>query len=167
MKKTLIAAGIILVGFVGCTALITSEDYTSTNPTQSISVEQKTQPEVKEPTPLNTSAAVTADRSITVTGLSELNSINSEFMGSVESDGGKLIAVYFTAENTGMDSGDMSFTNMALIYSQGRSYDTQGLGDKNDQMFPGGSTDSVEVFRVAPDATDFTLKIKNTEFATQ
>ena len=132
--------------------------------------------------PLDTTAAITYDRSLKVTASTEVDSLSGgEYVGSIAAKEGKLVVVYFTAENTGDDSGDLTFTSFELVDAQDRTYSelsnfedlfivsqwlmNKGLGSKNDQLYPGASVKSAAVFRVAPDATGLVMKTKSKQFA--
>jgi hypothetical protein len=133
--------------------------------------------------PLGTVEAVRGDRSLGVTGSREFSSISvsNQFMDPVASKGGRLVAVYLTIKNTGKESGDMSWTRFRLKDSEDRTYDAisdfseittismwteeQGLASPGDQLFPGGTANTVAVFRVAPDATGLRLNVNQNTFA--
>jgi hypothetical protein len=147
--------------------------------------EQSPKPAAKSdaPLPLGSEVKTAHDRSITITSSETLPSISTQYLGSIEPKGGELVAVYFTAKNTGNESGDMTFAQLALVDSQGREYKSiadfeeivtlsewtksQGLGEKSDQLFPGATVDTVEVFRVAPDADGLVLSTNGVTAAIQ
>ena len=123
------------------------------------------------------------DRALRVNSSEILDSIqtNNQFMDPLEAKGGQLIAVYLTIENTGNKSGNMFWADFQLQDSQGRSFDDiedfeeqfiidmwakeKGLADPGDQLFPGGTAETVKVFRVSPDAQALTLVVNNKVFA--
>jgi hypothetical protein len=122
------------------------------------------------------------DRAIKVTNIETVDRIspNNEFMKPVEEKGGQLVVVYMTLKNTGEESGNMIWTKFQLIDSLGRKYDTiddfeenisintwlkkHQLEDAGIQMFPGATSETAKVFRVAPDASDFKIVVNGKSF---
>lgn len=124
---------------------------------------------------------VKRDRALRVNRSEILDSIQtSNSYEVIESKGGKLVAVYLTVRNTGNESGNMFWTQFKLRDSQGRLFDDledleetfiismwakeQGLEDAGNQLFPGGTADVVQVFRVSPDAKGMQLLSDNQVF---
>lgn len=124
---------------------------------------------------------VKSDRALRVNRSEILDSIQtSNSYEVIESKGGKLVAVYLTVRNTGNESGNMFWTQFKLRDSQGRLFDDledleetfvismwakeQGLEDAGNQLFPGGTADVVQVFRVSPDAKEMQLLSDNQVF---
>ncbi len=123
------------------------------------------------------------DRALQVNSSEVLDSIqtNNQFIDPLEAKGGQLIAVYLTIKNTGNESGNMFWTDFQLQDSQGRSFDEiedfeeliivntwaeeKGLSDPGDQLFPGGTAETVKVFRVSPDAQELKLVVNDKVFA--
>ena len=132
---------------------------------------------------IGTFADVRDDRSLRVGKSETVESIkaNNPFADSVESKGGKLVAVYMTIENTGNESGDMTWTSFELKDNQDRTFkeitdfeeklainmwaDEKGLSDPSNQLFPGETAEIVKVFRVSPDAEELELIVNNNIFA--
>lgn len=125
---------------------------------------------------------VKSDRALRVNRSVILDAIQTSnpYVEPVESKGGKLVAVSLTVRNTGNESGNMFWTQFKLRDSQGRLFDDledfqdistinawakeQGLSDSGDQLFPGGTADVVQVFRVSPDAKEMQLMVDNQVF---
>lgn len=125
---------------------------------------------------------VKRDRALRVNRSEILDSIQTgnPYIEPVESKGGKLVVVYLTVRNTGNESGNMFWTQFQLRDSQGRLFDSledlqdiatisawakeQGLEDAGNQLFPGGTADVVQVFRVSPDAKGMQLLSDNQVF---
>ena len=107
--------------------------------------------------------------------------VNDEFTPTIEARGGRLIIIYLTLGNTGNELGNMLRTQFQLVDSQGRKYDEvqkgqdistmfmwlaeQGLDEPAAQIFPGGTTQTAKIFRVAPDAENLKLVVNEKEFA--
>ena len=186
MKKVwagLGCVGLLFFGFVGCVALVATPDTQTkaTNP----SAQQGSVQSGSKTIPLTEKANTRTDRALAVNSLElvEQLSAGDGFTAPLEAKGGKIAIVRMTLENTGKDSGDSAFTMAKLIDSQGRSYDqiqdaeesgtiylweeAEGLGSTSDQLFPGGTAEIAKVFRVAPDASGFTLVVNNLDFATE
>jgi hypothetical protein len=176
LLKNIALAGAGLFGLLVVIALFTPTSPAPTPANASAEQPTPTKPAAKSdaPLPLGSEVKTAHDRSITITSSETLPNISTQYLGSIEPKGGELIAVYFTAKNTGNESGDMTFAQLALVDSQGREYKpiadleemvalsdwikSQGLGEKSDQLFPGATVDTVEVFRVAPDADGLVLR---------
>lgn len=124
-------------------------------------------------------AKVRTDRSVKVDGIKTFDSIvvDNQFIKPIEGKGGKLIAVYLTLENTGKESGNMAFSRFRLVDSQGRKYDElddwmsqsawlkeSGLESANAQLFPGGTSKTAKLFRVAEDTQEIKLMVNYQEF---
>lgn len=127
--------------------------------------------------PLGTKEQVRDDRALSVSGSEVYESIASsnDFMDPIESKGGKLIAVFMTIENTGKESGDMTWTTFQLEDSNGNKYDDiedftemvtlstwakeNGLEEPGDQLFPGGTAKTAAIFRVSKDAENLRLVV--------
>lgn len=127
--------------------------------------------------PLGTKEQVRNDRALSVSGSEVHESIASsnEFMDPIESKGGKLIAVFMTIENTGKESGDMTWTTFQLEDSNGNKYDDiedftemvtlstwakeNGLEEPGEQLFPGGTAKTAAIFRVSKDAENLRLVV--------
>lgn len=124
---------------------------------------------------------VKSDRALRVNRSEILDSIQtSNSYKVIESKGGKLVAVYLTVRNTGNESGNMFWTQFKLRDSQGRLFDDledfeetfiismwakeQGLEDAGNQLFPGGTANVVQVFRISPDAKGMQLLSDNQVF---
>jgi len=144
---------------------------------------QTSQSETVSLVPLGVEEAVKDDRSVAVRRSEVFSSISSsnQFLESVKSKGGKLVAVYMDIKNTGNESGNMFWSQFELKDDQGRVYKDiedfteimtindwakeQGLADKGDQLFPGATAKTVLVFRVAPNAKGLYLVANdNTSF---
>lgn len=107
-------------------------------------------------------------RRIRVTDFAEMNDIVSDnaFIDSVR---GRIIYVSFVATNTSDATGNMLFSNFTLKDSQGRSYSeldamgykawrrSNGVQNRGNDLYPGERRVDVAAFRVAPDATGFTM----------
>jgi hypothetical protein len=171
------AAGMFTLLVIVAVATTTAPSSTSQPIEANAAPEPAQKAKSSAPIPLGTPAAVANDRAITVTGSEEVEALNGgEFGGTVEAKGGKLVVVYFTAENTGKESGDLTFTALTLKDSQGRTHNAlsdfeeiytaslwttnKGLGSKSDQLFPGGTVKTAEVFRVSPDAEGLALEAR-------
>lgn len=186
MKKALAGLGcigLLFLGFVGCVALVAAPD-TQTKATDS-SVQQGSVQTESKTIPLAAKTNIRTDRALTVNSLELVDqlSVNNGFTQPLEAKGGKIAIVRMTLENTGNESGNSVFTSAKLIDSQGRSYDqiqdfeeagtiylwedAEGLDSINDQLFPGGIAEIAKVFRVAPDASGFTVVVNNLNFATE
>lgn len=136
--------------------------------------------EDKDFVPLGVTKKVRGNRTVLIQGIETYFSISSEFLGTVTSDGGKLVAVYMKLGNTGTRSGDMTFSSFQLTDSSNRKYEPlddfedmviinswiedRGLKYPDSQMFPGGSIETVIVFRTPQDATGFKINVNNTLF---
>jgi hypothetical protein len=132
-----------------------------------------------EPIAIGMMANVRADRAVKVESVKILDRIvvANQFFKPIEGKGGKLIAVYLTLKNTGKESGDMAFSRFRLVDSQGRKYDEiddwmsqsawlkeSGLESANAQLFPGGSSKTAKLFRVAEDTQEIKLIVNHREF---
>ena len=103
---------------------------------------------------------------------------SSSFSSPISGEGGLILVVYMTLSNTGKESGDMTWTSFTVEdangfeYSElkGRSFDlslwrdAMGLGDSDDQLFPGQNKQIAKVFRVKRDATGMKLTAGNYKF---
>lgn len=136
--------------------------------------------ERRQNVPMGTFASVKDDRSIAVTDakLYEALQTSSSFSSPISGEGGLILVVYMTLSNTGKESGDMTWTSFTVEdangfeYSElkGRSFDlslwrdAMGLGDSDDQLFPGQNKQIAKVFRVKRDATGMKLTAGNYKF---
>lgn len=177
---------VLLLSFLagGVYASLSDSPETTTNPTAPSNSQQAptSTPETTVIT-IGSFSDVRNDRALRVNSSEILDSIqtNNQFMDPLEAKGGQLIAVYLTIENTGNKSGNMFWADFQLQDSQGRSFDDiedfeeqfiidmwakeKGLADPGDQLFPGGTAETVKVFRVSPDAQALTLVVNNKVFA--
>ena len=135
--------------------------------------------------PLGIMSDIRNDRAIQIEGSEVVESLvpGNQFMSPVEAKGGKLVVVYMTLKNTGQESGNLFWTTFQLIDDQDRKYDeiqdfeelvsvndwldSQGLESGDSQLFPGGTTQTAKVFRVAPDANNLGLLVSGQVFAIQ
>lgn len=177
----------LLLSFLagGVYASLSDNPDTTTNPTAPNNSQQASTPEATEATVITIGSFndVRNKRVLRVNSSEALDSIqtDNQFMAPVEAKGGQLIAVYLTIKNTGDESGNMFWTDFQLQDSQGRSFDEiedfdelivvnmwaeeKGLSDPGDQLFPGGTAETVKVFRVSPDAQELKLVVNNKVFA--
>ncbi len=143
-------------------------------------------PEIAKPQPpkadliaVGVMANVRSDRAVKVDGMKTLDRIiaNNSFATPIEGKGGKLVVVYITLKNTGNESGNMAWSGFRLEDKEGRKYDEiddfmtksiwlkeQGLDRDNEQIFPGGTTQTAKIFRVANDASNLKLSVNLTTF---
>ena len=136
--------------------------------------------ERRQNVPMGTFAPVRDDRSIAVTEAKLYESIQSgnSFSSPVSGQGGLILVVYMTLNNTGKESGDMAWTSFAVEDANGYEYselqgqsldlslwrEEMGLGDTDDQLFPGQNKQMAKVFRVKRDATGMKLTAGNYKF---
>jgi hypothetical protein len=111
------------------------------------------------------------DRSITVGQVTTSNGLKADnpFAEAID---GQIVLVYFTLTNSGSESGNVLFSSFQLSDQQGRRYDEisdlsyslwrdeQSLKSRSDDLYPGESRSDVAAFRIAPDASGFTLDWK-------
>jgi hypothetical protein len=124
-------------------------------------------------------ANVRSDRAVKVEAMKLLDRVvvDNQFFKPIEAKGGKLIAVYLTLKNTGTESGNMAWSSFILEDSQGRKYATiddsltqnkwleeQGLEPATAQLFPGGTSKTGKIFRVAADAKKLKLIVNDKSF---
>lgn len=130
--------------------------------------------------PIGTMTSVRADRSLQVDRVELVNSLEVPYGEPLTAGTGKLAVVYFQVQNTGKESGSLVFSSYQLVDSQGRKYaeitdfieagqvwswsESQGLGSASKQLFPGETAPTAKVFRVAPDATGFSLTVNGKTF---
>ena len=168
LLKTLFAISILTIPF-GCSS--------------NLVINQLTEEQIIESTPIKTFKNVRSDREVRVDKSKVFNSIKPGILSSdsVEEKGGKLIAVYMTIKNTGDRSGDMFWSSFRLqdnksrIFSEIEDFDEasiitewsekQGFSNNQEQLFPGGSAEIVKVFRVDPNAKGITLIINEEAFS--
>ena len=107
-------------------------------------------------------------RKIKVVDIAEANDLNSgnQFIEPVK---GRIICISFLATNTSDSTGNMTFSNFTLKDSQGRKYselDAQGyyswrqsnsIQNRSSDLYPGERRFDVAAFRVAPDASGFSM----------
>ena len=146
-----------------------------------VEVQAQSQPVAKTSSqiPLGVEEQIRSDRSLKVTGSETYSKISANnsfgFAEPVTPKGGKLIAVFMTIKNTGNESGNAFWSQFQLEDSQKRIYDKiedfketvtinmwadgRGLAEAGDQIFPGGTSETVAVFRVAPDAEGLVLVV--------
>ena len=164
-----------IIGVPSCLAFFGVTTETATRPSDDIVASRP-----PAAVPLGIEAKIRNDRSLKVTSsrtYSQISSSNPFLDMSVQSKGGKLIAVFMTVKNTGQESGNLFWTKFQLRDSQERIYDSiedfqdlmiinmwaeeQGFEDAGNQLFPGGTAEIVVVFRVSPDAENLTLIANN------
>lgn len=130
--------------------------------------------------PMGTFVPVKDDRSIAVTDAKLYESLQTgnSFSSPISGEGGLILVVYMTLSNTGKESGDMTWTSFTVEdtngfeYSelQGQSFDlsmwrdAMGLGDSDDQLFPGQNKQIAKVYRVKRDSPGMKLAVGNYKF---
>jgi hypothetical protein len=142
-------------------------------------VTEQAQSQTDQITPVGNFADVTNDRALKVNKSEVANSIqaNNQFISPIEGKGGQLVIVYMTILNTGNESGNIFWSEFQLYDNQGRIFHEledfeeimninmwakdQGLDESGDQLFPGGTAETVKVFRVSPDAQDLKLVVND------
>ncbi|XGB42114.1 MAG: SH3 domain-containing protein [Nodosilinea sp. LVE1205-7] len=156
-----------------------SNSQSKQSKSSSASSSSKSQAEVIS---VGTFGDVKSDWALRVNRSEILDSIQTgnPYIKPVESKGGKLVVVYLTVRNTGNESGNMFWTQFQLRDNQGRLFDNledfqdistismwakeQGLEDAGNQLFPGGTANVVQVFRISPDAKGMQLLSDNQVF---
>ena len=119
---------------------------------------------------------VSGDRAITVMEASTQEGITpqNQFADPIT---GTVVLVGLAIENTGNESGNMMFSSFTLTDSQGRSYDELsatdtsfsiwkdevGFKSRSEDLYPGEARMDVVAFRVAPDASGFTMEWKGNQ----
>jgi hypothetical protein len=132
---------------------------------------------------VGTMTSVRADRALQVDRVELVDSLEVPYGEPLTAGTGKLAVVYFQVQNTGKESGSLVFSTYQLIDSQERKYaeitdfieagqvwswsESQGLGNASKQLFPGETAPTAKVFRVAPDATGFSLTVNGKTFKTE
>lgn len=134
---------------------------------------QEEEEEKRQNVPMGVSAPVKGDRVVTVTDarLHEYLKADNSLASPIAGDGGQILVVYMTIENTGKESGDMAWTLFRVEDSNGNKYSElrdgyltlsiwrseRGLGDSDDQLFPGQVKRVAKVFRVSRNAPGMKL----------
>ncbi len=135
--------------------------------------EKEAEDQMRQNIPMGVSTPVKSDRKVTVSDARLYNfiSANNQFAPRVTADGGKLLVVYMTIENTGKSSGDMAWSSFTVEDEGGNKYyevsgesfaismwrDELGLGDSGDQLFPGQAKLIAKVFRIRDGAAGLKL----------
>ncbi len=164
-----------IIGVPSCLAFFGVTTETATRPSDDIVASRP-----PAAVPLGVEAKIRNNRSLKVISsrtYSQISSSNPFLDMSVQSKGGKLIAVFMTVKNTGQESGNLFWTKFQLRDSQEQIYDSiedfqdlmiinmwaeeQGFQGAGNQLFPGGTAEIVVVFRVSPDAKNLTLIANN------
>jgi hypothetical protein len=166
-------------------AIAIAERVEQENAKRSAEAEQKRlnaeqEKERRQNVPMGTFAPVKGDRSVAVTEAKLYESIQSgnSFSSPISGQGGLILVVYMTLNNTGKESGDMAWTSFAVEDANGYEYselegqsldlslwrDEMGLGDADDQLFPGQSKQIAKIFRVKRDASGMKLTAGNYKF---
>ncbi len=135
--------------------------------------------------PIGVWGAVRDDRAVQISSSKIDTSIFSTTYGfdAIAQKGGKIAVVFMTLKNTGSKSGDLDWSGFRLVDGQGREYDPledaedivvfsrwlkeNGLGDSDDQLFPGATVQTAKGFRIAPDASNLMLKVNDLLFEIQ
>lgn len=128
---------------------------------------------------------VRADRAIQVSSSKVGAEIFSVAYGfdTIDPKGGQLAVVFMTLKNTGSESGDLDWSGFQLVDGQGRKYAAledwedififnrwlkeNGLGESDEQLFPGATVQTAKAFRVAPDASGLMLSVNKVLFEIQ
>lgn len=129
--------------------------------------------ERQENVPMGISMPVRPDRTVAVTNAALYDYIKSSntFASPISGEGGQILVVFMTITNTGTRSGDMAWTSFSVLDGDGLEYseirgqamdlslwmDEMGLGDSDDQLFPGQSKQIAKVFRVRRAASGMKL----------
>lgn len=156
-----------------------SESETVTS--ESVSQESTAPPEATKP--IEEWIDVTNNRAIQIKGFKSWERIPPEeesdsemgFLKPIEAKGGQLITVVIKLKNTGLESGNMTWSKFQIVDGQGRKYseiddfkemmtvnallEAGGAAKSSDQLFPGQTAGTMKVFRVAPDASDFKMAV--------
>jgi hypothetical protein len=142
--------------------------------------EREAEEQKKSNIPMGVSVSVKDDRKVTVTNavLYDYLSTGNSLVDPISGDGGKILVVYISIENTGKESGDMAWSIFRAEDNDGNTYDeikgagfalsiwrdSQGFGDSGDQLYPGQSKSIAKVFRVRNGASGLKLKVNDYKF---